>query len=84
MLRGWLNFLPRSGRRREFHPELRGSLRNPRFVSFMAENNRRRIDADLLEAVLRNRRWMKQALRLSLAGGLAWVVLESARAFSIF
>ena len=43
VLRAWLNFLPRWGSRREYHPELRGRFRNPQFVSFMAQNNRRRV-----------------------------------------
>jgi len=84
VLRGWFNYLLRSGSRREYHPELKGRLRNPRFVSFMATNNRRRIDTDLLDAMLRSRKWMINALRLALGSGVAWVLLESARALSIF
>lgn len=84
MRRAWCNFLLRWGGSREYHPELRGRLRNPRFVSFMAQNNRRRLDADLLGAVLRGRRQMRNLLRLALAGGCTWIVLESARALSIF
>lgn len=84
VLRAWLNFLPRWGSRREYHPELRGRLRNPRFVSFMAENNRRRVDTDLRDAVLQGRKYVKYLLRLAVLGGGAWVVLESARALSTF
>ncbi|MFM9080549.1 MAG: hypothetical protein ACKOTE_10550 [Opitutaceae bacterium] len=50
----------------------------------MAQNNRRRVDTDLLDAVLRSRRLLRNLLKLALAGGGAWVVLESARALSIF
>lgn len=84
MLRAWLNFLPRWGSRREYHPELRGRFRNPQFVSFMAQNNRRRVDTDLHDAVLRGRKLTKNLLRFALAGGCTWVVVESARALSIF
>jgi hypothetical protein len=84
VLRAWLNFLPRVGSPREFRPELRGRLRNPQFVSFMAQNNRRRIDTDLHDAVLRGRKLVKNLLRFALAGGCTWVVIESAKALSIF
>ena len=84
MRRAWLNFLPRGGSPRGFRPELRGRLRNPQFVSFMAHNNRRRVDTDLHDAVLRGRKLMRNLLRLALAGGGAWVVLESAKALAIF
>jgi len=36
------------------------------------------------DVVLRARKWMKVLFRLGLAGGCAWVVLESARALSVF
>ncbi len=84
MLRAWLRLLPLPRSRRPFRPELHGRFRNPQFVSFMAQNNRRRIDSDLHDAVLRGRKIMKHTLRFALAGGCAWVVLESARALSIF
>ena len=50
----------------------------------MAQNNRRRINTDLHDAVLRSRRLVKNLLRFALAGGCTWVVLESAKALSIF
>ena len=84
MLRNWLNLIPRSRSRRTFRPELHGRFRNPQFVSFMAQNNRRRIDTDLHDAVLRGRKLVKNLLRFALAGGCAWVVLESAKALSVF
>jgi hypothetical protein len=50
----------------------------------MAVNNRRRIDPNLHDAVLRGRKLLRKVLRFALAGGGAWVVLESAKALSIF
>jgi hypothetical protein len=84
VLRAWLNFLPRSKTPRRFRAELHGRFRNPQFVSFMAQNNRRRTDIDLHDAALRGRKLVKNLLRFALAGGCTWVVLESAKALSIF
>jgi hypothetical protein len=50
----------------------------------MAQSNRRSLDADLQDHVLRGRKLMRAALKLGLFGGAAWVVLESARALSVF
>ncbi len=50
----------------------------------MAQNNQRRIDPNLHDAVLRGRKMMRNLLRFALAGGCAWIVLESAKALSIF
>jgi hypothetical protein len=50
----------------------------------MAQNNRRRTLPDLHDAVLRGRKMVKHVLRFALAGGCAWVVLESAKALSVF
>lgn len=84
MLRAWFRLLSPPRSRRPIRPELHGRFRNPQFVSFMAQNNRRRLDTDLHDAVLRGRKVMKNVLRFALAGGCAWVVVESARALSIF
>ena len=62
----------------------RGRFGDPRFASFMAKNNRRNLDTDLRDAVLQGRKLMTNLLRLGLALGGAWVVLESARALSVF
>ena len=50
----------------------------------MAQNNRQRINPDLHDAVLRGRKMVRTVLRFALVGGGAWIVLESARALSIF
>jgi len=62
----------------------RGSLRNPRFVSFMSQNNRTKLDTNFHETVIQGRRLLRHALVLIIAGGCAWVVLESAKAISVF
>ena len=62
----------------------RGRFRDPRFVSFMTQSNRKALDTDLHDAVLRSRKIMRDVFRLALIGGVAWVVLESAKALSVF
>jgi hypothetical protein len=84
VLRAWLNFLPRPKPQKGFRSGLHGRFRNPQFVSFMAQNNRRRVDIDLHDTVLRGRKLVKNLLRFALAGGCTWIVLESAKALSIF
>ena len=84
MLRAILNFCRRPSIRFGLGRDPRGRFREPRFASFLAENNRRRPDTDRHDAVLRGRKVMRNLFRLALAGGGAWVVLESARALAIF
>jgi len=59
-------------------------FRDPRFVSFLVLNNRRTVDTNLQDAVLRGRRLVKQALLVLVAAGGAWFVVESAKALSTF
>lgn len=59
-------------------------LRDPRFASFLAQSNRRSLNTDFQDAVLRVRRLLRHALVLALVAAGAWVVLESAHAISIF
>jgi hypothetical protein len=62
----------------------RGRFRDARFVSFMASSNRKALDTDLHDTVLRGRKMMRNVFRLAVVGGVAWVVLESAKALSVF
>ena len=62
----------------------RGTLRDPRFVSFMAQNNRTKLDTNFHDTVMSSRRLLRHALVLLAAVGFAWVVLESAKAISVF
>ena len=70
----------RFGRRRD----PRGRFRDPQFVSFMAESNRKSLDADFHDIVLRGRKFVRNLLGLAVAGGGAWVLLESAKALTVF
>lgn len=62
----------------------RGPCRNSRFVSFLAENNRKSLDTDFHDTVLRGRKLMRQALALMVAAGCAWIAIESAHALTVF
>lgn len=84
MLRVLKNLFHRPAIRMGMARGRRGSLRDPRFVSFLAHNNRRKLDSNFHDTVIRGRRLLRHALILLVAGGCAWVVIESARAISVF
>ena len=84
MLRFLLNLCHRPVVRFGLRRDTRGRFREPRFVSFMAQNNRTKLDTDLQDTVLRGRKLVRHVLKLSLIGGGAWIVLESAKALSMF
>lgn len=64
------------------HPRRR--FRDPRFVSFLSQNNRKTLNTDFQDTVLRGRKFAKQALVLMLAVAGAWILIESAQALSVF
>jgi hypothetical protein len=66
--------LPRSGRR----------FRDPRFVSFISQSNRKSLNTDFKDAVLQGRKIFRYALIVALVCGGAWVLVESAHALSMF
>ncbi|OYU99756.1 MAG: hypothetical protein CFE26_25105 [Verrucomicrobiales bacterium VVV1] len=85
MLRFLANLLHRPAIRFGLARDRRGSrLRDPRFVSFMAQTNRRSLDTDLQDAVLRGRKLARHAMIAAAFAGAAWFALESAKALSIF
>ena len=84
MLRVLLNVCHRPAVRFGTKRDPRGRFRDPQFVSFMAQSNRKALNTDVHDAVLRGRKFMRNLFRLALAGGAAWVVLESAKALSVF
>ena len=84
MLRVLLNLCRRPAIRFGLRRDPRGRFREPRFASFMRDSNRGRVDTDRHDAVLRGRKLLKTLFKLALFGGGAWVVLESAKALSIF
>lgn len=84
MLRALLNFFRRPPPRIHLRNDRRGRFRDPRFASFIGQNNRTKLDTDLNDTVLRGRKLMKNLFRLALFGGSAWVVVESAKALAVF
>ena len=84
MLRALLNLCNRPAVRFGLRRDPRGRFREPRFASFMAQSNRKVLDTDVHDTVLRGRRLMRNLLKLSVIGGGAWIVLESAKALSMF
>ena len=59
-------------------------LRNERFASYLAANNRRSINTDRQDALLAGRRFFRGALMLGLVCLAAWIVVESASAIGVF
>jgi hypothetical protein len=84
VLRAWKKLFRRATIRSGLVRDARGPLRNPQFVSFLAQSNRRRLDTDFQDAVLHGRKLVRRALVVLAAGGLAWVAVESARALTAF
>lgn len=84
VLRVLLNLCHRPAIRFGLKQDPRGRFRDPRFASFMHESNRKPLDNDFHDAVLKGRKLVKNLFRLGLALGGAWIVLESAKALSVF
>jgi hypothetical protein len=84
VLRYLINLCRRPAIRFGLARDPRSRRRDPCFASFLAENNRSRPDMDRHDAVLRGRKLMRQGVGLLLAGGGAWVLVESARALTMF
>ena len=84
MLRVLLNFCHRPAIRFGLRRDPRGRFRDPRFASFIGQNNRPKLNPDFHDTVLRGRKLMKNLFRLALVGGGAWIVVESAKALSVF
>lgn len=83
VLRFLLNLGHRPTIRFGLRRDQRGRFRDPRFASFLSQNNRK-LDTDLHDAVLMGRKVMKNVLRVGVTLGAAWIVLESAQALSVF
>ncbi len=84
MLRWLLNLCRRPTLRFGMRQDRRGRFRDPRFVSFIVQNNRRSLNTDLQDAVLQGRKLFRRVLILATAAGGAWVLIESAKALSMF
>jgi len=59
-------------------------LRNERFASYLASNNRRNHDSDLQDAMLAGRKLVRVTLCLGLLAFVAWIAMESAQAIGVF
>jgi hypothetical protein len=60
-------------------------LRNAQFVSFMSQSDSLApMSTDRYDTRLRRRKRFKVAFIIALAAGLAWVIIESAHAISMF
>jgi hypothetical protein len=53
-------------------------------VSFIAAANRKTVDTNFQDAVLQVRKLARQAAVILAVAGAAWILLESARALSVF
>jgi hypothetical protein len=84
VLRVLLNFCHRPAIRFGLRQDPRGRFRDPRFASFMHESNRKPLDSDFHDAVLKGRKLVKNVFRLGIGMGAAWIVIESAQALSVF
>ena len=84
MSRLWDALFGRRSLRFGLKRDSRGRFRNAQFASFLASNNRRSLNTDFQDTVLRGRKLVRSLLLIGLIAGGAWVVLESAHAFSIF
>lgn len=78
-----LNFCHRPAIRFGIARDPSSRFRNAPFASFLAESNSHR-GSDHHDAVLRGRKFVKQALTLLIVVGAIWVLVESARAISTF
>ena len=61
-----------------------GRLRDPRFVSFVAQSNRKSLNTDLRDALLHSRAFFRRVLITAAILGVAWIAIESAQALSVF
>lgn len=84
VFRALLNLLHRPAIRMGLAQDRRRSLRDPRFVSFMTQNNRKTLDTHFHDTVMRGRRLLRHGMALLVAAAFAWVAIESAKALSVF
>jgi hypothetical protein len=62
----------------------RSRFRDPRFASFISHSNRRSLNTDIADALLQGRKYFRHGLVLAAVAGGAWVLIESAKALSMF
>lgn len=83
-IRHFLRRLPIPGRSRSDRRLRMADSRHAQFVSFLESSGYRTHNVDRYEQSLRRRRFAKAALLWISAVGASWIVLESARALTLF
>jgi hypothetical protein len=58
--------------------------RHAQFASFLEDSGFRRHDSDHYERAMKRRSLVKNFLKLATGAGAIWVVIESARALTLF
>lgn len=61
-----------------------GRFSDPRFASFISHTNRKALNTDFKDAVLRGRKVLRLALVACIVWCGAWILVESAHALSMF
>jgi hypothetical protein len=64
--------------------DARGICRNPRFASFLVASNRKPLDTHLHDSLLRSWKVLRLAAWVVAATVGSWVLVESARALTVF
>ena len=62
----------------------RSRFRDPRFASFISHSNRRSLNTNVQDALLQGRKYLRHGLVLAAIAAGAWVLIESAKALSMF
>ncbi len=84
LLQGLLRSLPTPGGLRLDRRLRMTNTRRVQFASYLESSGGRARQVDGYERSLQRRRWGKRLLGGGLALGLAWVLIESARAVTLF
>lgn len=84
MLRFLINLCHRPRLRFGLGHDPRSRYRNTNFASFLAVNNGGGRDVDRHDAILRGRKVLRYTLTLLSGSGALWVIVESAKALSVF
>ncbi|WP_438481113.1 hypothetical protein [Oleiharenicola lentus] len=83
-LRYLLRFLPTQTRRRSDRRLKTTRSQHAQFASFLEDSGFRRHHADHYEHAMKRRRVVKNFLKLATSVGAIWVVIESAKALTLF
>jgi hypothetical protein len=79
-----LRFLPTQMGRRSDRRLKTTRSQHAQFASFLEDSGFRRHHADHYENAMKRRRMMKAFLKLATSAGAIWVVIESAKALTLF